>query len=287
MKSLADRLSSVTVVSEQVKRTVRLIWQHPSNRDKRLRRVAYAFIFQMWARTTRRPLKIAVGRHSRMFAYLHFSAASEVVYANPPSTELLVWQRYLNPGDWFLDVGASVGVYTIFAIEQGADVVAFEPNSDAARIFRENMRLNRYEPDFHEVAVADREGSMTMTFDLDVANHLMFQADERTSDVRIVQSTTLDQVIGEREVAGVKIDTEGSERLVLEGAARALADRRIKLLQLEWNYASMKVLGETREPVAAALASAGYRLMRPNAEGELVRPVRNLRFGKDVFAVLD
>ena len=30
MKSLADRLSSVTVVSEQVKRTVRLIWQHPS-----------------------------------------------------------------------------------------------------------------------------------------------------------------------------------------------------------------------------------------------------------------
>jgi hypothetical protein len=98
---------------------------------------------------------------------------------------------------------------------------------------------------------------------------------------------TLDQVIGEREVAGVKIDTEGSERLVLEGAARALADKRIKLLQLEWNYASMKVLGETREPVAAALASAGYTLMRPNAKGELVRPVRDLSFGKDVFAVLE
>ncbi len=60
-----------------------------------------------------------------MFAYLHMSACSEVVYANPPSGELLVWQRNLRTGDCFIDIGAAVGVYSIFALEQGAKVIAF------------------------------------------------------------------------------------------------------------------------------------------------------------------
>jgi FkbM family methyltransferase len=222
-----------------------------------------------------------------MYAHLHFSASSEVVYANPPSTELVVWSRHLKPGDCFVDVGASVGVYTIFAIEQGATVLAFEPNPYAAQLFRENMALNGYSPEFHEVALSDREGTMDMTVDLDVANHLLFEHDERSSDVRQVATTTLDRVIGERAVAGVKVDTEGSERLVLEGASKALADRRIALVQLEWNYASMKVLHETREPLAEMLVAAGYRLVRPDADGALVHPVESFEFGKDVFAILE
>lgn len=247
----------------------------------------YACFFQGWARATRRPLEVKVGARSHMWAHLHFSATSEVVYANPPATELLVWARYLKPGDLFIDVGASVGVYTIFAIERGATVVAFEPNADAARLFRENMSLNRYSPEFHEVALSDHEGSTEMTFDLDVANHLVLVPDDRSSDVRCVPTTTLDQVIGDRLVAGIKLDTEGSERLVLSGAAGALADKRIRMLQLEWNYASMKVLGETRENLAALLLEAGYKLMRPNREGELVRQVVTFEFGSDVFAVLE
>jgi len=242
-------------------------------------------MFQAYARIFNRPLKIRVGARSKMFAHLHFSATSEVVYANPPSIDLLVWSRYLEAGDLFIDVGASAGVYTIFAIERGASVIAFEPNAKAAVLFRENMKLNNYSPEFHEIALSDRQGAIDMTFDLDVANHLMFVPDERTRDVRKVPTRTLDQVIGHRQVAGVKIDTEGAERLVLMGATGALTEQRIGLLQLEWNYASMKVLGETRRPVAEMLVSAGYRLMRPNLQGQLVHPVTSYEFGRDVFAV--
>ena len=219
---------------------IRHIWDHPSNRGHRLRRLAYASGYQLWARSTRRPMKVAVGSHSQMRAHLHFSASSEVVYANPPATELLTWSQYLKPGDWFIDVGAAVGVYTMFAIEQGARVTAFEPNMDAAKLFRENMELNGYSPEFHQSAVSNRTGTMEMTFDLDGANHLVFSPDERSHDVRQVPTVTLDSVIGDKTVAGVKLDTEGTERLVLEGAERALTDKRIRLLQLEWNYASVK-----------------------------------------------
>jgi FkbM family methyltransferase len=279
-------IASAEHVYSQTRDIARHIWNHPSNKGHRARRLAYATAFQLWARSTGRPMKVDVGQRSKMWARLHFSASSEVVYANPPSIELVTWSAYLNPGDWFIDVGSSVGVYTIFALEQGAEVTAFEPNADAAKLFRENMKLNGYSPDFHEAAVTYKTGTMSMTFDLDVANHVVLHPDERSHDVREVPTVTLDSIIGDRTVAGVKLDTEGTERLVLEGATRALADKRIRLFQLEWNYASIKVLGEDRTPVADMLRDAGYRLVRPNRRGELTRPVTDLSVTPDdLFAI--
>jgi precorrin-6B methylase 2 len=43
---------------------------------------------------------------------------------------MLVSSRYLTPDDWFIDVGASVGAYTIYAIETGAGATAFEPDTE-------------------------------------------------------------------------------------------------------------------------------------------------------------
>ena len=71
----------------------------------------------------------------------------------------------------------------------------------------------------------------------------------------------------------MKIDVEGAERLVLEGASRALADLRIDLLQIEWNHCSLDLLGEDRKPVAELLRKCGYELCRPDASGALVPEV--------------
>ena len=70
---------------------------------------------------------------------------------------------------------------------------------------------------------------------------------------------------------------------MLRGAARALAERRIGLIQLEWNEASWSAAGTDRRPVAELLAGHGYRLYRPDADGRLVA-VADPGFGADVFA---
>jgi len=81
----------------------------------------------------------------------------------------------------------------------------------------------------------------------------------------------------------VKIDVEGAERLVLEGAT-ALLDKGRPVLQLEWNRRSIDTLGEDRAPVAALLESGGYRFYRPDSAGSLL-PVDDLGFGADLWAV--
>ena len=96
----------------------------------------------------------------------------------------------------------------------------------------------------------------------------------------------MDNVLGDRTADGVKIDVEGAERLVLEGAQRCLAEHRIRMLQLEWNEMSQPMLGEDRAPVARLLLDHGYRLFRPDRAGDL-ESLDDNGFGPDVFALPD
>lgn len=269
-------------VHRQAAFILRYIWTHPSNRSRRLRRVIFACYFQSRGRFLRRPTVVRLGVRSRIRAYLHESATSWVVYAHPPARDLLVWSKFLRPGDLFLDAGANAGVYTIWAIEHGAQVIAFEPNRLAAERFRENMALNGYKAELIEAAVADQQGFMLMTQDLDVANHLAFEEVQDTAVAR-VPVVTLDAVLGRRLAAGIKLDVEGAELLALKGAVRALSENRIRLLQLEWNHASQTVTGEDRRSTAEFLLSYGYELLSHDGDGNL-SPLREWSFGNDVFA---
>jgi FkbM family methyltransferase len=219
-------------------------------------------------------------------ADLHSTAASKVVYANPPDWEpMQAWRAVLRRGDLFIDVGASVGAYTLWAAELGAHVIAIEPDRRARMRLRDNLALNDYDVTVLPVVLADRRGRMLFTKNLDTQNRLVLgDSIGELEAVHAVPAETLDTVLGNRCAAGVKVDVEGAERLVLEGARQALAEHRISLLQLEWNSASLAVLGEDRSPVAELLTSLGYRLYRPTGEGKLVPVGVGPAFGEDVFA---
>ena len=194
---------------------------------------------------------------------------------------MTVWEQHLKPGDLFIDVGANVGSYTIWAIEMGARVIAVEPDAASIVALKQNLALNDYEAEVCEAALADKAGSGRLTAGLGVLNHLV--ADDSSDQARTVRTTTLDELIGDRVASGVKIDVEGAEGLVLEGARRALREQRIRLLQLEWNPQSDANFGERREDTATKLDSFGYELCRPDDRGVL-RVIDYPGPGWDVFA---
>jgi FkbM family methyltransferase len=177
-----------------------------------------------------------------------------------------VWQRHLRPRDLFVDVGANIGLYTLWALEQGAHAISLEPDVDACARLREHLELNNGTADVLQAAAGAAPGRVAMTSDRDSANHLLLDV---AGDVEMV---TIDDLVGAATVAGMKVDVEGAERLVLDGVARALKDRRIRLLQTEWNGLSEVMLGESRQPIAEMLSGCGYQLAYPTRAGEL-RPV--------------
>ena len=174
---------------------------------------------------------------------------------------MLVWRRALREGGLFVDVGANVGSYTIWAAELGAEVIALEPAADTFGLLAENIALNGYQVRAVQAAAGDHCGTARFTTGLDAGNSLA--ADGRV-ETKLV---TVDSLIGDSRVAGLKVDVEGFELDVLRGATRALAERRIALIQLEWNETSRSALGTDRRPVAELLASYGYRLYRSDAKG--------------------
>jgi len=220
-----------------------------------------------------------VGASGRIWVDLHRSAATKALYANPPDwPEMVVWQQRTTPGSLFIDVGANVGTYTVLAASLGAEVIAVEPAPDTAALLAENITLNGFDTVQVVKAAAGRAvGTTRFSQALDTVNHLDPLG---PVDVEVV---TVDSLVGDRQVAGLKVDVEGFELDVLEGARHALATQRIHLIQLEWNDASREATGVDRRPAAALLRDYGYHLLRPDSCGRL-QPDPDPEGIADVFA---
>lgn len=138
-----------------------------------------------------------------------------------------------------IDVGAKVGMYTYRIRARSSDVVAFEPIPlfhDMLRAVFEGKRA-RIEP----VAASNRRGTATlrMPYDRDgrrqfgrssieSENRLVHDKIARTEELE-VETRTIDEYAFPN-VGFIKIDVEGHELAVVEGAARTIAQHRPNLL---------------------------------------------------------
>jgi FkbM family methyltransferase len=277
-RSWREHSRALAAMAADARSVTGYIWGHPANDGRKARALMRSVRFQIRGRIRGLPTLAHLGNKSYIWAYPHRSGASKVMYANPPDyPEMLAWQRVLEPGDLFLDVGANVGSYSIWAAELGANVIALEPSADTFHLLAENIALNGYEIDAIQAAAGSECGFARFTDGQDCVNRFDPQG---AAQIEVV---TIDSLIGNRAVAGMKVDVEGSEIDVLLGSSLALAEQRIRLIQLEWNSASQAAVGTGRVPVAKLLARNGYDLYRPDLHGLLV-PINDTGFGADVFA---
>jgi len=151
--------------------------------------------------------------------------------------ELAMLPELFERGGTAVDVGANQGFYA-FALSRLADrVVAFEPNPDYARFARWMLRGRA---EVHEVALSDTAGRATFHVPLsDDGTALHFAGNLKQSHTQFqneqtyqVEVRTLDS-FKLTDVRFIKIDVEGSEREVLDGARATIArDRPVLLLEL-------------------------------------------------------
>jgi FkbM family methyltransferase len=166
---------------------------HPSHRGRRFAAIGHALGYELWTNLLGRPSRIPIGERSRIVAYKGETNPPHAVMHNPPNwPEMLVWKRYLRPGDLFLDIGANIGVYSVYAAECGAEVIAVEPVPHNAERVRENLAVNGYAGQVVQAALSDHPGSVRITTDEDSYNHLVEEGGIE------VTATTLDVLLGNR-----------------------------------------------------------------------------------------
>jgi FkbM family methyltransferase len=248
-------------------RTLARIWQHPANKDARVGRIVRYVAVMSFVRLARRCAPVRFGEKSKIFICPDNSSSSRVLRSPVPDwDEMQVWKRWLLSGDLFVDVGAHLGTYTIWACEAGAHVLAVEASDEMAEYLRQNLSLNGLDVEVWNVAVGAQPGRVSLTG----ADQSRRAIGEPTG-AGDVEMRTLDSLVGDRHVAGLKIDVEGAERLVLDGARDLLSSGRVDLIQLEWNDMSQATLGEDRSVVAESLTRLGYVPIEFDADGNHMR----------------
>lgn len=65
---------------------------------------------------------------------------AETILEKEPGT--IRWLDRIQPGDVFYDVGANIGVYSLYAAKRGAKVYAFEPHALNALHLARNATMN-------------------------------------------------------------------------------------------------------------------------------------------------
>jgi FkbM family methyltransferase len=157
--------------------------------------------------------------------------AEEVCSGEP---ELAQLADFLPAGGTAIDVGANQGFFA-YALSRVADrVIAFEPNPDYARFARWMLRGRAA---VHEVAISDTPGRSTFYVPLsDEGMALHFAGNLKRTHGQFTKMRTYDVEVRTldsfdlHDVRFIKVDVEGSEREVLDGARATIARERPTIL---------------------------------------------------------
>ncbi|MGI0073092.1 MAG: FkbM family methyltransferase [Nitrosotalea sp.] len=183
--------------------------------------------------------------------------------------EFKILDKLLKQGMSFLDAGANMGLYTIFAsrkVGKSGLVIAIEPSSREFERLRANVKINQLKNvQMIQAAISLKEGEA----DLLVANddHVGHNTlgNFAYDDVILKQKErvivkTIDGIVSKLNLPRldiIKMDIEGSEFFALQGAEKTLKHFK-PILMIELFNQSLKPQGCDTDMIFHFLTSLGY-----------------------------
>ncbi len=164
--------------------------------------------------------------------------------------ETLKWIDSFNENDIFWDVGANIGLYSLYAAKKKIKVISFEPSTNNTRILARNISKNNfYEEIFiFPIALNDIENKfliMNESNNVEGSAHnsfgenLDFEGKNFNPKSKYsIFGTTIDKIINDNILDvpdHIKIDVDGFEHLILNGAKKVLQCKKLKTILVEIN----------------------------------------------------
>jgi FkbM family methyltransferase len=180
-------------------------------------------------------------------------------------------EEFVKPGDVFYDVGANVGAYSLIAAkftEGRARVFALEPSFPTYTDLCRNVLLNRCEDSIIPLPIALWSSNELKTFHYRTLEpgaakqglHLTAGSPQSVyrEPVLALRLDDLPEILNIPAPNHIKIDVDGPELVVLEGADRTLSDPQLQSVMIEIMRKSGLTVMDTK--VGKLLHSKGFRL---------------------------
>ena len=205
------------------------------------------------------------------------------------------WINEFEPGSVFYDVGASCGVFSLYAgITKECEVFAFEPDAQNFSVLEKNHYLNREKlknrfvtlnmglskgPELLPLLVQEfLAGSHGKVFQF---SKRKVQREMESEHIQHALVDSIDNLISRFNFPCpnyLKIDVDGCERLVLEGTCNTFEDGSLRSVLIETDDGSYSEI--TSMMRAYGFCSVDSHEIR-EITGSLVRGVRNHQFDRE------
>jgi FkbM family methyltransferase len=174
------------------------------------------------------------------------SVLSKLIYRGFETIEIDFLNDFLIEGDYFVDIGANIGLFSLYAsrrVGSGGLVIAFEPANQTYNRMLDNIELNGIRNiQTHRLGLSDKEEVLDLNISTDgyeAWNTFVPTTDKKFSLKEMVEVTTLDHFLNENsidinKISLIKLDVEGFEINVLKGAVGLLTNQDAPVFMIEF-----------------------------------------------------
>jgi FkbM family methyltransferase len=215
----------------------KFIAQHPLSANRRTRMIFNFFCWQIGARLLNKKVVVPWVDDSQFVIGPGETGLTGNLYAGFMEYEdMLFLLHALRPSNIFVDVGANIGAFTILASKVvKSRTIAFEPLPETARRLKDQVEVNRIESivEIRNLGIGGEQGTLSFTNNNDTVNKVNLAGDSKNTTR--VDVSTLDVELTENARYFLKIDVEGFEYFVIEGASRLLSSGSVAAIIIELN----------------------------------------------------
>lgn len=165
---------------------------------------------------------------------------AQTLFTKEPIT--IKWIEGMAPGEILFDVGANVGMYSVWAAKRGVQVYAFEPEAGNYDLLCRNLALNDLAVPAYCLAVSDRTSIDLLHLSQREAGHschsfgaaVNFDLRPRKGPTQGAVAMPIDELVrrGLPQPDHIKIDVDGFEHKVIAGARKTLENVKSVLVEL-------------------------------------------------------
>ena len=199
-------------------------------------------------------------------SHLFLAACEQGIYEYQ---NLSLIQKYIRPSSCYFDVGANIGLMSVPILSQFEDcnVVSFEPSPHTLPYLRKTHQASPFKGRWQVVEKAVSNEVRTKEFyvaDVSLGAFDGFENTRRSGGMRqiTVQTTTIDYewgTLSSPTVSVIKIDVEGAELEVLQGAMKCILICR-PVIMLEWNIDNLKAYDYQNDALLRLATELDYGL---------------------------
>jgi len=243
-----------------LRHTLRFIVNHPLNRDHKALALARFLKWQIGSRLVPGAVVVDWVSGTRVIARRGETGFTQNIYCGLQDFEEMAYVLHvMTSQDLFIDVGANVGSYTLLCCAvRGARGYCFEPVPSTYRRLLDNLLLNELSSRVRalNIGVADEDGELPFSTQENCTNHVILNSETSAASIRVpVQK--LDSILSGESPSLIKMDVEGFETSVLQGAQKTLASTSLHSLLIELN-GSGKRYGVDEGHIFRLLSNYGF-----------------------------